>query len=149
MLNLFRPSLNDGEIKLKFVTKHNDSNPDGWGLSYIYDIIELKNNRIVGRCDIRVGDGDTIALAGHIGYTVYKPYRGHRYATKATQLLFKQAKILGLKELIITCNSDNTASFKTCQYAGCEFVGLRPVPVDHELYLQGDREKAIFIKKIE
>lgn len=149
MLNLFRPSLNDGEIKLKFVAKHNDSNPNGWGLSYIYDIIEIKKNRIVGRCDIRVGEGDTIELAGHIGYTIYKPYRGHRYATKATLLLFKQAQILGMKELIITCNSDNLASFKTCQFAGCEFVGLRTVPVDHELYLQGDREKAIFIKKIE
>lgn len=148
MLNMFKPSLSDGEIKLKFVSKHEDSNPNGWGLSYVYDIFEIKGNRIVGRCDLRLGDGDTLELAGHIGYTIYKPYRGHHFATKACLLLFKQAEKLDIEELRITCNTDNIASFKTCQYAGCEFIGIRQVPSDHELYLQGDREKAIFRKKI-
>lgn len=143
-----KPFLNDGEIQLKQVAKHKDSNPDGWGVSFIYDIIEIANNRIVGRCDLRLGSTDTLDLAGHIGYTVYVPYRGHHYAAKACQLLFLQAKHLGMKELLITCNTDNMASYRTCILAGCTFMMNKVVPVTHELYAQGDRIKAIFTKKL-
>lgn len=148
MKQLFKPFLSDDEIKLTFVSKHKDKDPNGWGLSYIYDIVERKSNLIVGRCDLRQGNSVTLDLAGHIGYTIYKAYRGHYYASKACKLLFKQAEKLGIRELIITCNSDNVASFKTLQKAGCDFLGLRTVPLDHELYLQGDREKALFKKVI-
>lgn len=142
------PNLDDGEIKLKYVSKYKDNDPDGWGLSYVYDVIVSDSNRIVGRCDLRLGQTKTINLAGHIGYTIYMPYRGHRYAAKACQLLFKQASFLKMKELIITCNTDNIASYRTCELAGCEFIETKIVPRDHVLYAQGDREKAIFVKRL-
>lgn len=138
----------DEDIKIQWVDQHIDSNPEGWGQSYIFDIIELKTQRIVGRCDLRVGNTETLRLAGHIGYTIYLPYRGHHYAGKATQLLFKFAKEKGMKELIITCNTDNLASYKTCVYAGCRYLKDESVPVEHELYAQGDRIKAIFVKAL-
>ncbi len=140
------PRLDDGEVKLKFATKHIDRTENGWGTSFIYDIIVL--NKIVGRCDLRLGSGYTIEYAGHIGYSVYLPYRGHHYAAKACLLLFKQAKHLGMTELFITCNTDNIASYRTCELAACTFIGTKMVPSDHELYFQGDREKAIFIKHL-
>lgn len=140
------PKLDDGEIRLRFAGKHVDSLKNGWGTSFIYDI--ETHDKIVGRCDLRIGSGTTIDLAGHIGYAVYLPYRGHHYAAKASLLLFKQAKHLGMKELLITCNTDNLASYRTCELAGCTYVTSKEVPCDHELYLQGDREKAIFIKHL-
>ena len=142
------PNLDDGEIKLKYVSKYKDNDPEGWGLSQVYDVIVNDSNRIVGRCDLRLGQTKTIELAGHIGYTIYMPYRGHHYAAKACQLLFKQASFLKMKELIITCNTDNIASYRTCELAGCEFIETKIVPRDHVLYAQGDREKAIFVKRL-
>lgn len=143
-----KPNLSDGEITLKQVAKHKDSNPDGWGQSYVFDILELSHQRVVGRCDLRLGHTDTLDLAGHIGYTIYVPYRGHHYAAKACKLLFLQAKHMGMKELLITCNTDNAASYRTCELAGCTFTSTKIVPPTHELYAQGDREKAIFVKKL-
>jgi tagatose 1,6-diphosphate aldolase len=142
------PNLDDGEIKLKYVSKYKVNDPDGWGLSFVYYVIVHDSNRIVGRCDLRLGQTKTLDLAGHIGYTIYVPYRGHHYAAKACQLLFKQASYLKMKELIITCNTDNIASYRTCELAGCEFIETKIVPKDHVLYAQGDREKAIFVKRL-
>ncbi len=140
------PNLDDGEIKLKYVSKYKDNDPEGWGLSYVYDVIVIETGRVVGRCDLRLGQSKTLDLAGHIGYTIYVPYRGHHYAAKACKLLFKQAAYFKMKELIITCNTDNIASYRTCELAGCAFVETKIVPREHVLYAQGDREKAIFVK---
>lgn len=147
-MNLFRtrPDLNDGELELKLCEKHKDSDPDGWGQSWVFDIIEVATHRVVGRCDLRKGDTPTLDLAGHIGYTIYVPYRGHHYAAKACTLLFNYAKHIGMKKLLITCNTDNLASYRTCELAGCQFIKTQVVPVTHELYAQGDRIKAIFEK---
>ena len=143
------PILDDGEIHLKYVSKYKDHEPQGWGMSYIYDVIVNDSNRIVGRCDLRIGETVTLDLAGHIGYTIYVPYRGHHYAAKATKLLFKQAKFFKMKRVIVTCNTDNIASYRTCELAGCTFEKIVPVPRDHVLYWQGDREKAIFTKELD
>jgi tagatose 1,6-diphosphate aldolase len=151
MIDMFfkkNPILDDGEIHLKYVSKYKDNDPDGWGLSYVYDVIVNDSNRIVGRCDVRLGQSKTLDLAGHIGYTIYVPYRGHHYAAKACLLMFKQATRLKIKDLIITCNTDNLASYRTCELAGCEFVETKLVPRNHVLYAQGDREKAIFVKHL-
>ena len=48
------PVLDDGEIHLKYVSKYKDHEPQGWGMSYIYDVIVNDSNRIVGRCDLRI-----------------------------------------------------------------------------------------------
>ena len=147
-MKLFRPRpiLSDGILELKLVEKHSDSDPDGWGQSWIFDMIECETHRIVGRCDLRKGETPTLDLAGHIGYTVYVPYRGHHYAARACMLLFNYAVYVGMTKLLITCNSDNAASYRTCELAGCHFIKTQVVPVTHELYAQGDRVKAIFEK---
>lgn len=142
------PTLDDGEIHLKYVSKYKDNDPEGWGLSYVYDVIVNESNRIVGRCDLRIGNSNTLDLAGHVGYTIYVPYRGHHYAAKACLLMFKQAEFLKMKKLIITCNTDNIASYRTCVHAGCEYIETVIVPRNHVLYAQGDREKAIFVKHL-
>jgi predicted acetyltransferase len=140
--------MENDELKLVLVQKVKDKDPQGWGFSYIYDIVHKHHQRVVGRCDLRLGDNETLALAGNIGYTIYVPYRGHHYAAEACKLLFKQAKHVGMKEVLITCNTDNPASYRTCELAGCSFVRTQHVPMNHVLYRQGDREKAIFVKTL-
>jgi len=149
MFNLFMKNrLNDGEIELVQYGKHKDSEPDGWGNSLLYDIVELATGKIVGRCDLRMGTGRTLYYAGNIGYSVYMPYRGHHYAAKACILMYGEARKRKMKEIIITCNPDNLSSYRTCELAGCKLKEIVDVPKDHDLYFQGDRQKAIFIKNL-
>lgn len=140
--------ISDGEIELNQYLTTQDPNPEGWGNTSFYDIIEVKTRRIVGRCDLRVGQSSTLYIGGNIGYSVYIPYRGNRYAAKACELLFDVARQEGMKQLIITCNPDNIASYRTCEICGCTLKEIVDVPVNHELYLQGDRQKCIFVKEL-
>lgn len=149
MFNWLRKKrITDGEIELVLAARSKDPDPDGWGSAFVYDILELASGKIIGRCDLRLGETPTLYIGGNIGYTVYVPYRGNHTAAKACMLLFEVARGMGLKRLIITCNPDNIASYKTCQRCGCVLKEIVPVPVNHELYAQGDREKAIFIKDL-
>ncbi len=52
--------------------------------------------------------------AGHIGYCVLKPYRGHGYASKGLHLLLEEIKdIVKEEEIYLSCHKDNIASLKT------------------------------------
>ncbi len=83
-------------------------------------------------------------IGGNIGYDIDAPYRGHRYAAKACQLLFRQAKKHGMEYLIITCDPTNAASSRTCQIAGGEYLKTEDIPEDNEMYLDGLRQVMIY-----
>lgn len=122
--------------------------PDGkWLPSYVYDIISNADQKVVGRCDLRIGMNDYMYYMGNIGYVIYLPYRGHHFAAMATLLLFDIAKLF-MEECIITCNPDNVASLRTCELSGCEFVEEVMVPEDHELIKQGEYTKRIYRKRV-
>jgi predicted acetyltransferase len=145
---LRKKKITDGEIELNLYLTTKDPNPDGWGTTFSYDIVDVKTRNTVGRCDLRIGDSWTLYIGGNIGYTVYIPHRGHRYAAKATMLLFEEAKKHGMTRLIITCNPDNVPSYRTCEICGCTLKEIVDVPATHELYRQGDRQKCIFVKEL-
>ena len=48
---------------------------------------------------------------GHIGYVIRPSKRGHGYAFKGLELVLAEAYKLGLKRVLITCNTENAASF--------------------------------------
>lgn len=139
--------ITDNVITLKLVSKREHANDPTWLPSLVYDIIVNENKKVVGRCDLRFGMSDYMYYMGNIGYVIYYPYRGHRYATQATQLLFEIARPY-MDEVIITCNPDNYASIKTAEYAGCEFVESVLVPDHHELLLQDEHVKLIYKKAL-
>ena len=86
---------------------------------------------------------------GNVGYNIIESQRGHHYAYYACKVLFKIAKEeFGMKELIITCNPDNDASYKTLKRLGGKLVEIAQIPYDHELYEKGDRFKCIFRFKL-
>jgi hypothetical protein len=98
--------------------------------------------RIAGGISLRIGDSpDLRHFVGHVGYHVYPPHRRHRLAERATRLLLPLARRHGLRELWITANPDNAASRATCERLGAKWVDTLSLPLDHPLYLRGERQK--------
>ena len=114
-----------------------------WVPAYYFDIC-LPDGTKAGWCDLRIGHNDRLYIGGNIGYSVDEPYRGHRYAAKACELLFRQARKHGLDYVIITCDPANRASARTCELAGGRYIGTVPVPEDSDMYAKGDREVMIY-----
>lgn len=99
----------------------------------------------MGTCDLRIGHNLNTYYGGNIGYRVQEEYRGHNYAGKACLLLFQLAKKHNMDYLVITCNPDNYASRKTCEYVGCHLVEITELPEDNNMRLEdGETEKCIY-----
>ena len=81
------------------------------------------SNLKVGKCDLRLKNDGFMYYYGNVGYNIKESYRGHHYAYYACKILFKIAKEeFGMKELIITCNPDNDASYKTLKRLGVSLL---------------------------
>ena len=115
----------------------------GWVPAYYFAVYDREGNK-VGECDLRIGHNDNTYYGGNIGYTVFPPYRGKHYAAKACKLLFELARMHGMEYLYISCDPDNVASRKTCEYAGGEFVETAILPEENEMRKNGEIVKFIF-----
>ncbi len=60
---------------------------------------------------------DFLKRIGHIGYEINSKYRKKGYGTKILELGLVEAKKLGLKEVLLTCDEDNIASKKIIEKA--------------------------------
>lgn len=97
---------------------------------------------IAGGLGLRIGTSDEICkYAGHVGYHVYPPARGRRYAERACQLLLPLARASGIREFWITVNPDNVASRRTCERLGARLIEMITIPADHPFYARGERTK--------
>lgn len=115
----------------------------GWVPAYYFAVYDREGNK-VGECDLRIGHNDNTYYGGNIGYTVFPSYRGKHYAAKACKLLFELARMHGMEYLYISCDPDNIASRKTCEYAGGEFVETAILPEENEMRKNGEIAKCIF-----
>ena len=101
---------------------------------------------IAGGIGLRVGTNDEIRkYAGHVGYHVYPPARGHHYAERACRLLLPLAAAHGIRELWITVNPDNFASRRTCERLGARLIDTVLIPADHPFYARGERAKCRYL----
>lgn len=117
----------------------------GLAPNYTFDMKHAVTQEIMGTIDLRLSNTEHIThYAGHIGYHVKAPFRGHHYAARSCRLLFPLAKAHNLTPLWITCNPDNLASKRTLEIAGGVLVEIVPVPKDSALYRMGDTEKCRF-----
>lgn len=115
-----------------------------WLPAYHFAICN-KHGVKMGICDLRVGHNTSVYYGGNIGYTIEEKYRGHHYAGKACLLLFELAKKHDMEYLIITCNPNNYASRKTCEYAGGMLVEIAKLPADNDMRVyDGETEKCIY-----
>lgn len=116
----------------------------GWLPAYHFAICD-KIGVKMGGCDLRIGHNENVYYGGNIGYRVERPYRGHHYAGKACLLLFDLARRHGMEYLIITCNPDNWASRKTCEYVGGVLLEVVELPEDNGMRVEdGELAKCIY-----
>lgn len=136
--------LENEEIKL-VVERLVPENPErNWVPAYHFYICDKHQNKM-GTCDLRVGYNDGLYYGGHIGYTISEEYRGHHYAAKACKLLFSLAHKHKMEYLYITCNPDNSASRKTCEYLQGEYLGIVELPEGSDMRLNDEEtHKCIF-----
>ncbi len=112
--------------------------------TYIYGIYLHGTGNRIGSCDLRCGMNPEIYYVGNIGYRIHAAYRGHRYAEKACRLLFTVARQKRMRELLITCSPENTASRMTLEHLGGELLETTDVPRSHWLYERGEIQKNIY-----
>jgi tagatose 1,6-diphosphate aldolase len=100
---------------------------------------------IAGTISLRISDDEnTRRYYGHVGYLVFPPARGNRYAERSLRLLLPLARRHGMSELWITTNPENIPSRRTCERLGCVYVDTVDVPPGHPLFQRGERRKCRF-----
>ena len=135
--------LKSDEIELVLEKTVDGDDEKGWVPAYRFYICALDGTKM-GACDLRIGHNDKLYYGGNIGYRIEEEYRGHHYAGKACRLLFELARKHKLEYLIITCNPDNYASRKTCEYAGGGLLEIVELPADSDMRDRGETEKCIY-----
>jgi arginase family enzyme/predicted acetyltransferase len=109
---------------------------------YKFKMVPVDGGEAFGQIDLRIGNPFHLVLyGGHIGYGVGPAHRGHHYAARACRLLMPLARRHGLHTLWITCNPENSASRRTCELAGAEFVEIADLPPESDMYERGERRK--------
>ncbi len=134
--------LSDRELSLL----HRETTPGdparGWVPSWHFTIAVARTREPVGMLSLRLGHSEWIErYAGHVGFAVAEPRRGHRYAARALKLVAPLAWRSGLAPLWITCNPDNVASRRTCQIAGAEWIEIVAAPAGNDMFARGERFK--------
>jgi len=135
--------LKNDEIFLKLKKTFNGDDIKQWVPAYYFAICLLDGTE-VGTCELRIGHNDNTYYGGNVGYSIYPEQRGHHFAGKACFLLLELAKKHAMKYLIITCNPENIASRKTCEYAGGILQKIIELPSCNEMYLNGEKQKCIY-----
>ena len=135
--------LRTSEIYLK-CTEKIPSSKKGWVPYYTFSICRTTDDEKVCHCNLRIGHNERLYFGGNIGYTVHEEFRGNHYAGKACLLLLSLARKHNMEYLYITCSPDNYASKKTCEYAGAALEAVVDLPMDNDMYLDGERQKCVY-----
>lgn len=132
--------LEDGDLRLEFVdiAPHPVHNVP----AYRFRMLNAQTGEELGNINFRGGSTRHIEFyAGHIGYSVHPPHRGHRYAARSVRLLMSVARKLQFKVLWITCDPENQSSRHTAELAGATLVEIVDVPRECIIYQNGHKRK--------
>ncbi len=121
--------LENDELILKITQKY--SGDDEMIPFYYYGIIRKTDKVTVGKISIRIGNNFHSYYNGHIGYEIFKEYRGNGYAYKASQMVLDIARFRGMGFVYLTCDESNIASYKTIEKLGAELVEICDVPREY------------------
>lgn len=132
----------DADLSL-VVDEFHEAPPDKrWAPYYRFHMIHTLTGEIMGSASLRLGNTlNLVMYAGHIGYGVQQPYRGHHYAARSVRLLLPLALRHHINPVWITCNPDNFPSRRTCELCGGKFVEIVDLPPDNAMYQIGERQK--------
>lgn len=121
-------TFDDYEEWLKFVldnesesTKHTDVTAN------VYLGIREEDNNLIGFLNIRHTLNEYLFnYGGHIGYSVKKEERNKGYAKEMLKFALEECHKIGIKKVLITCDSENIASAKTIMSCGGVFENNVP-----------------------
>src|SRR5579883_1343019 len=126
--------LSDGDLRV-VLASFEETHPFHKVPAYAFRLVHRETGEDMGHLNLRVGRTPHVErYAGNIGYSVHEPFRGHRYAMRAVQLMVPVARRLGIDPIWITCDPENGASRRTLELAGAEFVEIVDVPPDCGIY---------------
>lgn len=135
--------LRSDELVLVLRSKSEGSPEKGLLPAYCFDI-RLQDDRLIGRCDLRIGHNEKSRIIGNVGYGIFPAYRGRHYGAKACELIFKQARKHAMEYLLISCDAENAASARTCELVGGRLVEIADLPTDSEAYAHGKRKVRVY-----
>ena len=113
--------------------------------SLIFNIVRRSDMQIAGEIALRIGDSPEQFYLGHIGYHIDPPYRGHAFAARACRLCEPLLVALGQTDVVITTDTTNLPSIKTCERLACELECTVPVPIAMQQKLEISDRKHRFI----
>jgi predicted acetyltransferase len=91
--------------------------PRGWVASSTFWLVE--DGEYIGSINIRHELNDwLLRYGGHIGYAIRPSRRRRGYGTLMCRLALDEARALGLKRVLITCDADNVGSRKIIEANG-------------------------------
>jgi predicted acetyltransferase len=97
--------------------------------TYSFRMFSHHSGDELGQINLRIGSTPHLErYAGHIGYGVHRPHRGHHYAARSVALLLPLARMHSIDPVWITCDPENIASRRSLEIAGAEFVEIVDVP---------------------
>ena len=130
----------DGDLVLEFLrfAEH----PVHGVPTYYFRMIHAETGEELGAINLRCSSiGHIERYAGHVGYSVNEPHRGHRYAARSVRLLLVVAKQLNFESVWITCDPENIASKRSLELAGAKLVEVVDVPADCVINQSGHHRK--------
>ena len=110
---------------------------------YYYDIFDLNNN-CIGKISIRIGHNFHSYYNGNIGYEVFKEYRGCGIACAACRMVLDVARSHGMDYIILSCDIDNIASYKTIERLGASLIEICDVPKEYFAWHEGIKKHRIY-----
>ena len=109
--------------------------------AYRYDVVV--SGAKAGTISFRVGENERLVrFAGHIGFGIEEPFRGHRLAGRAIRQLLPLADSYGINPIWLGCNPDNLSSMAVMKWLGATYIETVDIPPDYErYYARGERKK--------
>ena len=87
--------------------------------SETYMLIRESDNRLIGMINIRMQLNERLQrIGGHIGYGIRPTERGHGYNEVNLYLALLRCHEVGLDVVLLDCNDDNIASYRTMEALG-------------------------------
>lgn len=103
--------------------------------------IQLHDDQVIGHINFKVGSTPHVLFcAGHIGYKIEEPFRGHSYAYHSCKTLAPFIRSI-YDSVILTTAPDNYPSIRTIEKLGATYLDLYPIPKEDPNYEKGTRLK--------
>lgn len=133
-------TLSFGEITLRFAELVLGDPARGLVPYYHFRMV-TPDGAEVGHLNFRIGETEHVRVAaGHIGFEVLEPFRGHGYALQACRAVAPFVRRVS-RSVTITCDPGNAASQRILERLGAPWMDEVEVPPHDPHYLRGSRKK--------